>query len=296
MAYYDYKTGPHKGKTGPRYGPSRDEKKPPLFGRREFLLAGLGLVTGVAAAQPMNFLPEGFEIGLPGFPGSRQMETAVHWLLFDNTDRAYLTEFQRTALQRMILEADKQHYGTGTKIVAGTFTSSEFDPVHIHFEQESPGNGSSANAAWQTGSKLEEEWRVFEPRFSAAVNQGLTAASQPEATHLFAALERAYEHGRRSAGPDGTLIIKPLSDLLVHVPGGMSAYVSETNSRHPKNAIARLPSTPFEGSVQFKIVAIRRDGRKTRSGRDLGEVQRKLAPLVVSYLRGRGANVELTWV
>jgi len=292
MANYNYKTGPG-------YAPSKQKKKPTvtnMLSRRECLLAGLGLVAGATATYGMNLLPEDLDFGLPKFPAPGQTETAVHWLLFDNTDRAYLTEFQRAALQRMILEADKQHYGTGTKIVAGTFTSSEFDPVHIHFEQESPGNGSSANAAFQTGSKLEEEWRVFEPGFSAAVNQGLTAASQPEATHLFAALERAYEHGRRSAGPDGTLIIKPLSDLLVHVPGGMSAYVSETNSRHPKNAIARLPSTRFEGSVQIKIVAIRRDGRKTRSGRDLGEVQRKLAPLVVSYLRGRGANVELTWV
>ncbi|MEM6275381.1 MAG: hypothetical protein AAF714_00410 [Pseudomonadota bacterium] len=222
---------------------------------------------------------------------------AARGILFDNTDRKYLTSIQSSAIREMVMEDDKESYRTDTKMFVGILQNSEADPLQFIWQATSPGNERNANSFLQTPELLEEAYqRDFEPGLAEAVNRGLQPAEKPEATPLMEAIQTAVLHARRVAGPSEPVALKVFSDLLPHGPR-MSAYVSERNERHPSQVLPQRWSEPLQAACTIEIVGISRAGRRTRSGRDLGTIQRAVGRLIKQNLRERGAEVpDIDWI
>lgn len=292
-----YGSGGQKGPGGKGGG----RKQPTLpssggIGRREVILLGAG-AGAVALAQPVfSRLLSSDEFDLMR---SLRAETGgMRGVLIDNTDQKFITPVQASAIRRMILEQDKNLYRTDMNMFVGILQNSTADPLSIVWEGQSPGNELTANDLWQTAAQLETAYRRdFEPGLAAAVDRGLQPAIKPEATPLMEAIQTALLHARRVAGPDAQVTLKVVSDLLVHERGGLSAYASETSPRHPTRMLPERWRQPAPGLCRIEFVGISRAGRRTRSGRDLGQVQREVGRLIAQNLRDRGADVlEIDWV
>lgn len=274
-----------------RYGPGRGPKGSngglsiPLD--RRTLLWGGGALGAAALATVASS-------GVLG--GLAPSSPTAHLHLVDNTDRRNTSEAQAGAILRMALQEDKALYEKGDAILVANFTKTPHDPVVSLYEIESPGNEASANIAFQSKEAQGELWRrEVATGLEAAMKQALEPMAEPQSTLLFPAVEIGIERARRAVGETAPIRLRLYSDMLMHDPNGLSAYSGRSSVRFPLNAGVALPQGGLAG-VTIELVGIRRDGRKTRRGQDLGALQREIAPFLKAHYEGRGASVSLKWV
>lgn len=300
MSKYRNKSGGYRRPTNERRGPDRSDRTPPVDGnKRTFMIGGLIGLGTAAVTMGTVYAATRLDSDFFDFDGA---DFTHHMLLLDGTDKSATSAFQADAIVQTFLVSNKAQYSKGDRIDVGRFGQHISSPLELEARFESPGNEETSGGILSTPSELEKAWQVFEPSLRAAVLTAQRSMAQPEATLVFDALDRAVEHARRESGADAKIKVLVATDGLVHNPtNGFSAYVSERNPRFPSMAsplAAQLTSASLEG-VSIQIVGIRRDGRKTRSGRDLGAIQRKVVPFLIDHWAGRGADVSatsLTWV
>lgn len=272
--------------------------------RRAFLTGGLAALgaAGTLGVGSAAVLTDDLLAKIGGSVAGVRSTTSHHVLVLDGTDRNSTTVYQTRAIVQELLHGRKHQYEAGDPIDITRLGQNIGSPLEFESSFVSPGNEQTASGLTTTLSELERAWNEEVVAIEAAIFNAIRPMPQPETTLLFEAVDRAVEHARRQSGPSAPVYLSLGTDLLVHESGpGISAYASERVPQFPAPSsplMAQLPASSLEG-VSIQIVGIRRDGRKTRSGRDLGDIQRKVAPVLIEYWASRGADVStasLTWV
>ncbi|MEM6890258.1 MAG: hypothetical protein AAF636_19305 [Pseudomonadota bacterium] len=304
MSKYRNRSGKYRQSRNEDHGSSDGKSKDGVDQSKRKLLAGGLIGFGGAVITFGGVLAATRQEGpLVDFGDLVGPSNPAHTLLFlDGTDREATSAFQTDAIARAFLKSNKHLYDRGATIDVGRFGQHISSPLELEAHFQSPGNEETSGGFFSTPSELERSWLELLPQLNAAIENALRPMAEPEATLVFDVLDRGVEHARRESGSDAKINVLVATDGLVHSPpNGFSAYVSESSARFPAHGsplVDQLSSSSLEG-VSIQIVGIRRDGRKTRSGRDLGPIQRKVMPFLIDHWSGRGADVSaasLTWV
>ncbi len=278
---------------------SRSGKKrsvtPTGLSRRELLLAACAFVVPtvtITAVFGSDIITDAVESVIP------IGQKTIHILLTDPTDLLVTTARQKAEVLRILKEDQKRLYRPGDRVLVARLTKTPHRPDEVIFDDVSPGNADSANPVFETASELERAWSKFAPGFYAAIESGLDPMKHPEQTPLFEAIEDLHSYALRQIGPDDRVRVCIVSDLLVHVDGGLSMYLSPGHRQHPlslhgKASLERkkMPNTRVE------FLAIERRGLRSRMGQDMFVAQREISDWMMEYFEERTQNtVGVTWL